>query len=80
MAVHKGNLYMDLSGWAPRYLPPLVVHYARTLLQDKVMFGTDWPLITIERWEREFDTLDFPPDVRKKIMLGNALRVLGLEQ
>ncbi len=79
MAVHKGNLYMDLSGWAPKYFPPLVVQYARTVLQDKVLFGTDWPLLSVERWEREFGELGFPAEVTAKIMLGNALRVLGLE-
>ena len=79
MAVHKGNLYMDLSGWAPRYFPPLVVQYARTVLQDKVLFGTDWPLLSVERWEREFGELGFPAEVTAKIMLGNALRALGLE-
>ena len=80
MAVHKGNLYMDLSGWAPKYFPPLVVQYARTVLQDKVLFGTDWPLISIDRWEREFGELGFADEVKQKIMLGNALKVLGLEQ
>jgi uncharacterized protein len=79
MAVHKGNLFIDLSGWAPKYFPPMLVQYARTLLKDKVLFGTDWPLLTVERWEKEFATLDFPPDVVQKIMLTNAMRVLGLD-
>jgi uncharacterized protein len=80
MAVHKGNLYIDLSGWAPKYFPPMLVQYARTLLKDKVLFGTDWPLLTVERWEKEFAELNFPPEVTKKIMLTNATRVLGLER
>jgi uncharacterized protein len=80
MAVHKGNLFIDLSGWAPKYFPPALVQYARTLLKDKVLFGTDWPLLTVERWEREFAALDFPPDVVERIMLTNAMRVLGLER
>ncbi|HET7419200.1 MAG TPA: amidohydrolase family protein [Candidatus Dormibacteraeota bacterium] len=79
MAVHKGNLFIDLSGWAPKYFPPMLVQYARTLLKDKVLFGTDWPLLTVERWEAEFAALDFPPDVVERIMLTNAMRVLGLE-
>jgi len=80
MAVHKGNLFIDLSGWAPKYFPPPLVQYARTLLKDKVLFGTDWPLLTVERWEQEFAALDFPPDVVERIMLTNAMRVLGLER
>jgi len=79
MAVHKGNLYIDLSGWAPKYFPPMLVQYARTLLKDKVLFGTDWPLLTIERWESEFAELNFPAEVVDRIMLRNAVRVLGLE-
>jgi predicted TIM-barrel fold metal-dependent hydrolase len=79
MAVHKGNLFIDLSGWAPKYFPPMLVQYARTLLKDKVLFGTDWPLLTVERWEKEFAALDFPRDVVQKIMLTNAMRVLGLD-
>jgi predicted TIM-barrel fold metal-dependent hydrolase len=80
IAVHKGNVYIDLSGWAPRYFPPMLVQYARTLLKDKVLFGTDWPLLTIERWEQEFHALDFPDEVRRKIMLENALQVLDLHR
>jgi predicted TIM-barrel fold metal-dependent hydrolase len=80
MAVHKGNLYIDLSGWAPKYFPPTLVQYTRTVIQDKVLFGTDWPLISLDRWEQEFQALGFSEDVRQKVMLGNALRVLGLER
>jgi len=80
MAVHKGNAYIDLSGWAPKYFPSALIQYARTLLQDKVLFGTDWPLISIDRWEQEFQALAFPEAVQQKVMLGNALRMLGLEQ
>lgn len=79
MAVHKANLYIDLSGWAPKYFPPSLVQYARTVLQDKVLFGTDWPLIGIERWQEEFRSLGFPENVNRKVMLGNAMGVLGLE-
>lgn len=79
MAVHKGNVYIDLSGWAPRYFPAMLIQYARSVIRDKVLFGTDWPLITIERWEDEFRALGFPEEIQQKVMLGNALRVLGLE-
>jgi uncharacterized protein len=79
MAVHKGNVFIDLSGWAPKYFPATLVQYARTLLKDKVLFGTDWPLLTVERWESEFSAFDFPADVVERIMLKNAARVLKLE-
>ena len=79
MAMHKGNVFIDLSGWAPKYFPPSLVQYARTLLKDKVLFGTDWPLLTVERWEAEFAAYNFPAEVIGKIMLKNAMRVLGVE-
>ena len=79
MAVHKGNVYIDLSGWAPKYFPAMLVQYARTVLKDKVLFGTDWPLLTVERWEKEFAELGFSAEVVEKVMLTNAMRVLGFE-
>jgi predicted TIM-barrel fold metal-dependent hydrolase len=78
MATHKSNVYIDLSGWSPKYFPPALVRAANSYLQDKVLFGTDFPLLTPERWLRDFDTLDMKPDVRPKILKDNAVRVLGL--
>ena len=54
------------------------MRYANTLLQDKVLFGSDFPLITPDRWLRDFDALDIKPEVRPKILKGNAARLLGL--
>ena len=52
VAVHKPQVYIDLSGWSPKYFPPNLVRYANTLLQDKVLFGTDFPALTPDRWLR----------------------------
>jgi predicted TIM-barrel fold metal-dependent hydrolase len=79
IAVHKANVYIDLSGWAPKYFPPSLVHYARTILKNKVMFGTDWPLITVERWMKEFDEYGFDDKTKRKIYLENALKVLKIK-
>ncbi len=78
MATHKANVYIDLSGWSPRYFPPQLVRAMNSLLQDKVLFGTDYPLLTPERWLRDFDQLDVKPEVRPKILKGNAIGMLGL--
>jgi predicted TIM-barrel fold metal-dependent hydrolase len=78
--LHKPNVWMDLSGWAPRYLPESVVRYADTLLQDRVLFGTDYPVISPERWLAEFDDLPIRDAVRPKILRDNAIRLLGLEE
>jgi len=75
---HKTNFYIDLSGWAPKYFPPQLVQYANSIIQDRVLFGSDWPAISVERWLEEFEQLPFKPEVRQKIMLDNAKKLLGL--
>lgn len=79
MAVHKANVYVDLSGWSPKYFSETVVRYTNTLLKDKVMFGSDYPFITPERWLSEFDKLPIKPEVRPKILFENAKKVLKLD-
>ncbi|KAB1191109.1 MULTISPECIES: amidohydrolase family protein [Haloferax] len=76
----KGNVYMDFSGWLPKYIDDQVLHYAKTVLQDKVMFGTDYPMIRPERWFESFDDhFDAPDEVKRKILWENAERFLGLD-
>jgi hypothetical protein len=76
--LHKPNVYVDFSGWSPGYIPDALIREANTRLQDKVMFGSDFPFITPERWLSDFDQLDIREEVRPKILLENARRVLGL--
>jgi hypothetical protein len=78
VANHKPFVYIDLSGWSPKYFPPQLVRYANTLLADRVLFGTDYPFITPQRWLAAFDKLDIKPEVRPKILKLNAARLLGL--
>ena len=78
VATHKPGVHIDLSGWSPKYFPPQLVQYANTLLQDKVLFGTDYPLLTPQRWLSDFDALDIKPQVRPKILKDNAVKLLGL--
>ncbi|GAB3255130.1 amidohydrolase family protein [Arthrobacter pigmenti] len=79
VANHKANVYIDLSGWAPKYFPPALVQHANRMLQDKVLFGSDYPLITPERWLRDFENLEIKDEVRPKILKHNAVRLLGLD-
>jgi uncharacterized protein len=79
IATHKANAYIDLSGWSPKYFPADLVRAANSYLQDKVLFGTDYPLLTPERWLRDFDALDFKPAAKAKILKANAVKVLGLD-
>jgi hypothetical protein len=76
--VHKPNVFMDLSGWSPKYFRPILVQYMNSLVQDKVLFGSDYPVLTPERWMRDFEGLTLKPEVRQKIMLDNARKLLGL--
>ena len=43
-----------------------------------MLFGTDYPLLTPERWLSDFEALDFKPEARPKILKANAVKVLGL--
>ena len=70
---------VDLSGWAPKYFPQELVQQANSLLSDRVLFGTDWPVIEIDQWLEGFAALPFKDEVRPKILLHNAVRLLGLE-
>jgi len=76
---HKGNVYMDLSGWAPKYFPESIIHNANTLVQDKVFFGSDFPVLSPERWLAEFAALPIKDTVRPKILLHNAAKFLSIE-
>jgi predicted TIM-barrel fold metal-dependent hydrolase len=78
MCLHKPQVYIDLSGWSPKYFPPQLVHYANTLLKHKVLFGTDYPLLTPERWLADFEKIDVRPEVRPLILKENAAELLKL--
>jgi uncharacterized protein len=78
VAQHKPNVYIDLSGWSPKYFPPILVKYANSVLKHKVLFGSDWPVISPDRWLKDFEKLDIKPDVRPLILKENAKRLLGL--
>ena len=79
IARHKLNFYIDISGWAPKYFPQELVHHMNSLLQDKVLFGSDWPAIGVERWIEEFNQLNLRPEVRQKILLENAKKFFNLK-
>ena len=79
IATHKPNVYIDLSGWSPKYFPENLVRYTNTLLQDKMLFGSDYPLITPDRWLADFAKLPIRDAVRPKVLKDNAIRLLGLD-
>ncbi|HLG08738.1 MAG TPA: amidohydrolase family protein [Gaiellaceae bacterium] len=78
VCLHKENVWIDLSGWSPKYFPPQLVRYANTQLSTKVLFGSDFPLITPDRWLADFEQAPFKDEVRPLILKENAARLLGL--
>lgn len=78
IAQHKANVYIDLSGWSPKYFPPQLVRAANRMLKTKVLFGSDYPLIRPDRWISDFEQLEVRDEVKPLIMKENAIRALGL--
>jgi hypothetical protein len=80
VATHKPQVYIDLSGWSPKYFAPILVQYANTLLKHKVLFGTDFPVLTPERWMADLEQTEIRDEVKPGIFKDNAARLLGLAQ
>jgi uncharacterized protein len=78
VAVHKPNVYIDLSGWSPKYFPENLIRYTNTQLKHKMLFGSDYPLITPDRWLSDFEKLPIKDEVRPLVLKENAARLLGL--
>jgi predicted TIM-barrel fold metal-dependent hydrolase len=69
------NIYTAGDAYAPRHWPSSFVHYANTYGREKVLFGTDWPVIDPERATKEIDDLGFRPESFACLMRANALRI-----
>jgi uncharacterized protein len=78
VCLHKPQVYIDLSGWSPKYFSPTLVQYANTLLKNKVMFGSDYPLLTPDRWIADFEKIAIRDEVRPLILKENAIKFFGL--
>jgi len=78
VCLHKPQVYIDLSGWSPKYFSPTLIQYANTLLKNKMLFGSDFPLITPERWLADFAKIPIKDEVRPLILKENAIRFFSL--
>lgn len=79
VATHKHNTWIDLSGWSPKYFPDTLVRAANSYLKNRVLFGSDYPLLTPDRWQRDAEAAErFKPEVMPGILKDNAIRLLGL--
>ena len=80
MALHKTNIYLDISGWSPRRIPAEVVHELRGRLSEQFLWGSDFPFLTPERCLAELDSLDLPGPALDRLLHENASRILGLDE
>jgi hypothetical protein len=78
VCLHKPQVYIDLSGWSPKYFSPILIQYANTLLKKKMLFGSDYPLITPDRWMSDFAAIAIRDEVRPLILKENAARLFSL--
>jgi predicted TIM-barrel fold metal-dependent hydrolase len=77
ISLQKANVYLDLSGWSPKYIPSQVWSYANTLLQDRVIAGSDYPFIKPQRWLEDLSQIQLRQEVREKLVRLNAEKLFG---
>lgn len=77
MAWKHDNVFIGVDAYAPKHWPPQLVHYLNTYGREKVLFGTDWPVIDPERAMREIAALQLRPEAQELLLRGNALRVFN---
>jgi len=73
------NVFISTDAHSPKYWPDSVVRYINSYGQDKVIFGSDFPVLRFQRTVEEIDQLDLKPEVRRKFMRDNVIRIYGLE-
>ena len=78
MALHKTNIYIDISGWSPRRIPAEVIAELRGRLSGQFVWGSDFPFLTPQRCLAELDGLGLPDEVQHRLLHGNAAGILGL--
>ncbi len=79
IATHKENVYIDLSGWSPKYFQPLLVTYMTKMIPEKFLFGTDYPMLSPQRWLEDFEALDVGLEVKDMVLRENARKLLKLK-
>ncbi len=80
MAWKHPNVFIGTDAHAPRYWDESLVRFINTRGQDKVLFGTDWPIIDLGRAMEEIEALQLREEPRRKLLVENAVRVYGLEK
>ncbi|HUF95970.1 MAG TPA: amidohydrolase family protein [Acidimicrobiia bacterium] len=78
VALHKPQVHIDLSGWTPKRFPPQLVQHMKGPLKQQVLFGSDFPLITPDRWIKDFRTLGIDEEIERMILKDNAATLLRI--
>ena len=78
VALHKPNVFIDFSGWAPMYIPKSLIDEANSRLSKKILFGSDYPYISPDRWIFEWDEMPIKDSSRQSILLDNARKILSI--
>jgi predicted TIM-barrel fold metal-dependent hydrolase len=78
MAWKHPNVYIGSDAHSPRYWPREFVQYINTYGQDKVLFGTDFPVLDFGRTMAEIDALELRADSKRKFLRDNVVRAYGL--
>jgi len=79
IATHKSNVYIDLSGWSPKYFQPLLVTYMSKMIPQKFLFGTDYPMLSPRRWLLDFEGLGLSSEIKNMVLRENAKKLLKLK-
>jgi predicted TIM-barrel fold metal-dependent hydrolase len=80
VATHKPQVYIDLSGWSPKYFPPILIPYINGILKNKMLFGSDFSVLTPDRWIEDFGRIGIKPEVLLLVMKQNFIKFLGLDR
>ena len=78
MVTHKKNLFVDTSGYLAEQLPDIFLKAIGGRLQDKALFGTDFPYVDLEKALASFDRMNFKETVKEKLLVTNAKTLFGL--
>lgn len=78
IAEHKPNIYLELSGWSPKYLDDALLSAIQRTLSDRVLFGTDFPFLTVEKWRTDWEGLALDAALTARVLRDNAAQLLGL--
>jgi predicted TIM-barrel fold metal-dependent hydrolase len=73
------NVFIGTDAYAPKHWDPKFVHFMNTFGQDKVIFGTDFPVIDLERAREEFEELSLRRTPYRKVLRDNAIKLYKLK-